>query len=108
MPLPNFLTHFSGARHLYLTDYDPTNLPDLKSTIDNTYPDVKVCLFWSLQSCHLTLSLKVTVQQADAADEDAVARLCKQALHDEGRLDVFFANVCIILLFYPSTTSHVS
>ncbi|KAM5530389.1 hypothetical protein V8D89_015950 [Ganoderma adspersum] len=67
-----------GARHLYLTDYDPTNLPDLKSTIDNAYPDVKV-----------------TVQQADAADEDAVARLCKQALHEEGRLDVFFANAGI-------------
>ncbi|KAI1796517.1 NAD(P)-binding protein [Ganoderma leucocontextum] len=67
-----------GARHLYLTDYHPTNLPDLKSTIEKAYPDVKV-----------------TVQQADAADEDAVACLCKQALHEEGRLDVFFANAGI-------------
>ncbi len=32
-----------GARHLYLADFDPTNLPDLKSTIEKTYPDVKVC-----------------------------------------------------------------
>lgn len=31
--------------------------------------------------------------QADAADETAVANICKQALQDEGRLDVFFANV---------------
>ncbi|EJF65174.1 NAD(P)-binding protein [Dichomitus squalens LYAD-421 SS1] len=67
-----------GARHLYLADYDPTNLPELKSTIGKAYPDVKV-----------------TVQQADAADEAAVAGLCKQALHDEGRLDVFFANAGI-------------
>lgn len=32
----------SGAKHLYLIDFDPTNLPNLKSTIENTYPDVKV------------------------------------------------------------------
>ena len=31
-----------GARHLYLLDFDPTNLPDLKSTIQQKYPDVKV------------------------------------------------------------------
>ncbi|KAI0829733.1 NAD-P-binding protein [Trametes gibbosa] len=67
-----------GARHLYLSDYDPTNLPDLKSTIEKLYPDVKV-----------------TVTQADAADEAAIANICKQALQDEGRLDVFFANAGI-------------
>ncbi|KAI0718982.1 NAD(P)-binding protein [Cerioporus squamosus] len=67
-----------GARHLYLADFDPTNLPDLKSTIEKTYPDVKV-----------------TTQQADAADEEAIAGLCKQALQEEGRLDVFFANAGI-------------
>ncbi|KAI0779637.1 NAD-P-binding protein [Fomes fomentarius] len=67
-----------GARHLYLSDYDPTNLPDLRATIEKAYPDVKV-----------------TTQQADAADEDAVSRICKQALQDEGRLDVFFANAGI-------------
>ncbi|GJE95067.1 SDR family oxidoreductase [Phanerochaete sordida] len=64
-----------GARHLYLLDFDDTNLPDLKSTIESKYPDVKV-----------------TVQQGDAADEATIEKLCKQALQEEGRLDVFFAN----------------
>ncbi|KAI0661436.1 NAD-P-binding protein [Cubamyces menziesii] len=64
-----------GARHLYLSDFDPTNLTNLKETIEKSYPDVKV-----------------TTVQADAADETAVSNLCKQALQDEGRLDVFFAN----------------
>ncbi|KAI0743731.1 NAD-P-binding protein [Daedaleopsis nitida] len=67
-----------GARHLYLSDYDPTNLPDLKSTIEKAYADVKV-----------------TTQQADAADEDAISSLCRQAIQEEGRLDVFFANAGI-------------
>lgn len=31
--------------------------------------------------------------QADAADETAIEALCKQAIKEEGRLDVFFANV---------------
>ncbi|PPQ93720.1 hypothetical protein CVT25_013060 [Psilocybe cyanescens] len=64
-----------GAKHLYLLDYDPTNLPDLKSAIEKKYPDVKV-----------------TTLQADAADEKAISGLCEQALREEGRLDVFFAN----------------
>ncbi|KAH9859029.1 NAD-P-binding protein [Lenzites betulinus] len=67
-----------GARHLYLSDFDATNLPELKSTIEKLYPDVKV-----------------TVTQADAADESAISNICKQALQDEGRLDVFFANAGI-------------
>ncbi|KII92970.1 hypothetical protein PLICRDRAFT_37783 [Plicaturopsis crispa FD-325 SS-3] len=64
-----------GAQHLYLLDFSPENLPNLKSTIEQTYPDVKV-----------------TTIQADAADEKAIEGLCKQALREEGRLDVFFAN----------------
>ncbi|KDR75782.1 hypothetical protein GALMADRAFT_248483 [Galerina marginata CBS 339.88] len=64
-----------GAKHLYLMDYDPTNLPDLKSTIEKKYPDVKV-----------------TTIHADAADNAAISNVCEQALRDEGRLDVFFAN----------------
>ncbi|KAF8893976.1 hypothetical protein BD779DRAFT_1669486 [Infundibulicybe gibba] len=64
-----------GAAHLYLIDYDPTNLPDLKSTIETTYSDVKV-----------------TTIQADAADEAAISGVCTRALEEEGRLDVFFAN----------------
>jgi hypothetical protein len=34
-----------GARHLYLLDFSPENLPDLKFTIAKSYPDVKVS-FW--------------------------------------------------------------
>lgn len=64
-----------GAEHLYLLDYDGSNLPDLKSTIEKKYPDVKV-----------------TTLRADASDEDAISGVCKQAMREEGRLDVFFAN----------------
>jgi NAD(P)-dependent dehydrogenase (short-subunit alcohol dehydrogenase family) len=58
-----------------LLDFSPENLPGLKSTIETSYPDVKV-----------------TTIQADAANETAIAAVCEQALQDEGRLDVFFAN----------------
>ncbi|KAF9529432.1 hypothetical protein CPB83DRAFT_852675 [Crepidotus variabilis] len=64
-----------GAKHLYLIDFDGTNLPNLKSTIQERCPDVKV-----------------TTLQADAADEAAIKGVCEQALQEEGRLDVFFAN----------------
>ncbi|KAI0728106.1 NAD(P)-binding protein [Fomitopsis betulina] len=67
-----------GAAHLYLIDFDPIDLPNLKSTIEESYPDVKV-----------------TTLAADAADEAAISGVCKQALHEEGRLDVFFANAGI-------------
>ncbi|KAH9831269.1 uncharacterized protein C8Q71DRAFT_783530 [Rhodofomes roseus] len=67
-----------GAAHLYLIDFDPTNLPNLKSTIEGKYPDVKV-----------------TTLAADAADDAAISGVCKQALQEEGRLDVFFANAGI-------------
>ncbi|KAF8894947.1 hypothetical protein CPB84DRAFT_1825889 [Gymnopilus junonius] len=67
-----------GAKHLYLLDYDPTNLPELKTTIEKKYPDVKV-----------------TTMKADAADETTVSGVCQQALCEEGRLDVFFANAGI-------------
>lgn len=67
-----------GARHLYLLDFAGDNLPGLKSTIEERYPDVKV-----------------TVIQADAADDEAISSVCQQALSEEGRLDVFFANAGI-------------
>ncbi|KAH8108064.1 hypothetical protein BXZ70DRAFT_1015236 [Cristinia sonorae] len=72
-----------GARHLYLLDYDGTNLPDLKATIQKSYPEV-------------------TTIQADAADEEAIEGICKQALQEEGHLDVFFANAGV------ATALHVS
>jgi NAD(P)-dependent dehydrogenase (short-subunit alcohol dehydrogenase family) len=67
-----------GAQHLYLIDFSPENLPNLKSTIEKSYPDVKV-----------------TTIEADAADETAISSVCIQALREEGRLDVFFANAGI-------------
>jgi NAD(P)-dependent dehydrogenase (short-subunit alcohol dehydrogenase family) len=44
--------------------------------------------------------VQVTTVQADAADEVAIEAVCKRALDEEGRLDVFFANVCELL--FPS------
>lgn len=73
----------AGAKHLYLLDYNGDNLPELKGTIETSYPGVKV-----------------TVLQADAADEKAIAGICKQALDEEGRLDVFFANVRPIFVLF--------
>jgi hypothetical protein len=57
-------------------DFSPENLPDLKSTIEKLYFDVKVSTI-----------------HADAADDAAISGVCEQALKEEGRLDVFFANV---------------
>ncbi|KAF8530492.1 sex determination protein tasselseed-2 [Hysterangium stoloniferum] len=65
----------SGAQHLYLLDFAGENLPNLKETIEKAFPDVKT-----------------TVVQGDAADEATISGLCKRALQEEGRLDVFFAN----------------
>lgn len=42
-----------GAAHLYLIDFDPTNLPNLKSTIEERYPDVKVWLHSRAHSLYI-------------------------------------------------------
>ena len=65
-----------GARHLYLLDFVNENLSELKTTINSRYSDVKV-----------------TTLQADASDEDTMKSICERILQEEGRLDVFFANV---------------
>jgi hypothetical protein len=45
------------------------------------------------------IALQVTVKQSDAASDTEIQGICKKALEEEGRLDVFFANVgCIHLL----------
>jgi hypothetical protein len=80
---------------LYLLDYSGENLPNLKETIVSKYPDVKVSSF---TCCPMTGVLtrprfKVTTIQADASDDKAIQHLCNQAINDEGKLDVFFANV---------------
>ena len=63
---------------MYLLDITSDNLFELKKAIESTYPDVKA-----------------TVVVADAADEKAISKLCQLALKEEGRLDVFFANVSV-------------
>jgi NAD(P)-dependent dehydrogenase (short-subunit alcohol dehydrogenase family) len=40
----------------------------------------------------LTFS-QVTVIQADASDDKAISDVCQQTLREQGRLDIFFANV---------------
>ena len=90
-----FLVPDPGATHLYLLDFVADNLPELKKTIQKKYPDVKVRS--TRPNLKTTTDLpKVTTLQADAADETAISSVCEQALKDEGRLDVFFANVCSI------------
>ena len=39
----------------------------------------------------------MTTIQADAADDAAIAAVCRRAIDEEGQLDVFFANVCPFL-----------
>ncbi|KIK67297.1 hypothetical protein GYMLUDRAFT_37381 [Collybiopsis luxurians FD-317 M1] len=70
-----FLFAHEGATHLYLSDFDPTHLPNLKESLQKKYPDVKV-----------------TTAAFDAASEKDVIAVCEQAFQEEGRLDVFFAN----------------
>jgi hypothetical protein len=91
-----FLTPDPGATHLYLLDFVPDNLLGLKEVIQTKYPDVKVRFAPSPRNPADVF--QVTTLQADAADETAIASVCEQALKDEGRLDVFFANVSYIRL----------
>jgi NAD(P)-dependent dehydrogenase (short-subunit alcohol dehydrogenase family) len=39
--------------------------------------------------------VKVTTKECDAADEEAITSVVKQALDEEGKLDVFFANAAV-------------
>jgi len=53
-----------------------------------------VCVwFIGLIELNKNIVPQVTTIQADAADEAAISGVCKQALNEEGKLDVFFANV---------------
>jgi len=84
-----------GATRLYLLDFVPDNLPELKETIQEKYPDVKVKSTRPNPQTPADIP-KVTTLQADAADETVISSVCERALKDEGRLDVFFANVSSI------------
>jgi len=47
--------------------------------------------FYHPRTCDETL--QATILKTDAADDKAVSNVCQQALSEEGRLDIFFANV---------------
>jgi hypothetical protein len=84
----------AGARHLYLLDYDESNLQELKKSIQTAYPDVKVrSIVFNQFIWVIRLPEQVTVTQGDAASDAKIKGLCDQAFQEEGRLDVFFANV---------------
>ena len=68
----------SGARALYLCDYDGTHLEAHARDIQAAFPGVEV-----------------HARQFDAADEAKVKAVVDEALHRYGRLDVFFANAGI-------------
>ena len=95
---------FVGARHLYLLDFSSENLPELKSTIQHSYPDVKVRCEMDLSVSPPYEAIQVTTIRADAADDNAIAVVCKQAVDEEGQLDVFFANVCSLPWYFSPLT----
>jgi len=64
-----------GVSAIYCLDYVPDGLKALQETLSSNYPDVKV-----------------TTVQADAADEAAIEAICRRAVKEQGKLDIFFAN----------------
>ncbi|KAG9002235.1 hypothetical protein FRB94_004050 [Tulasnella sp. JGI-2019a] len=77
-----------GAAHLYLLDYLGDSLPELEKRLMEAYPRTKI-----------------TVVEGDATDDATIASLCRRAIADEGRLDVFFANAGIAtILKIPEIT----
>ncbi|KAH7116348.1 hypothetical protein EDB81DRAFT_246856 [Dactylonectria macrodidyma] len=69
----------SGARALYLCDYDASNLDVHKKELAASFPDVEV-----------------HTRRFDAADEPSVKEVVDDALARYGRLDVFFANAGVV------------
>lgn len=65
----------SGARAIYICDFDASNLEGHKKDINAAYP-----------------SVDVHTRQFDAADEAKVKEVVEDAMKRYGRLDVFFAN----------------
>ncbi|CAJ2512096.1 Uu.00g077210.m01.CDS01 [Anthostomella pinea] len=76
----------SGARALYVCDFDDKNLDAHRREIGSLYPTVDV-----------------HVRQFDAADEEAVKAVVDDALAKYGRLDIFFANAGIVGPVAPFT-----
>lgn len=69
----------SGAKAVYICDYDSKNLEAHKREIASLYPTVDV-----------------HTRQFDAADEEAVKAVVDHAMQTYGRLDVFFANAGVV------------
>ncbi|EEU43955.1 hypothetical protein Neosp_005908 [[Neocosmospora] mangrovei] len=69
----------SGARALYLCDFNDTHLETHKQEINAAFPKVEV-----------------HVRQFDAADESKVKEVVQDAIGRYGRLDVFFANAGVV------------
>ncbi|KAI6781370.1 uncharacterized protein J7T54_002262 [Emericellopsis cladophorae] len=69
----------SGARALYICDFDGSNLAAHKAEINALYPAVDI-----------------HTRQFDASDEAKVKEVIDDALARYGRLDVFFANAGIV------------
>ncbi|KJZ80464.1 hypothetical protein HIM_00314 [Hirsutella minnesotensis 3608] len=68
----------SGARAVYLCDYDDSHLESHKKEISEAFP-----------------SVSIHIHRFDAADEAQVKAVVDDALQRYGRLDVFFANAGI-------------
>ncbi|KAM0298938.1 hypothetical protein HYE67_009459 [Fusarium culmorum] len=69
----------SGARALYLCDFDDTHLETHKKEINAAFP-----------------SVEIHTRCFDAADEEKVKEVVDDAMKRYGRLDVFFANAGIV------------
>src|ERR1051326_4190601 len=68
----------NGARAIFVCDFDDSHLATHKRELESLYPNVDI-----------------HTRQFDAASEEAVKKVCEEALAKYGRLDVFFANAGI-------------
>ena len=68
----------SGARAIYLCDYDGSNLATHRAEINAAFPETEIHTW-----------------QFDAADDAKVKEVVDDAVARYGRLDVFFANAGI-------------
>lgn len=69
----------SGARAIYLCDFDDSNLEAHKQEITASFP-----------------SVEIHTRKFDAADEARVKEVVDDAIKRYGRLDVFFANAGVV------------
>ncbi|KXS16158.1 NAD(P)-binding protein [Gonapodya prolifera JEL478] len=81
----------NGAKAIYVTDIETSNLQSLATYIETTYPATRC------------IPVKV-----DAAEEDHVQAVCTQATKEFGRLDVFFANAGVGGGRYPLGSNPLS